>query len=576
MTDQPSSPCFDCTADPVGRLREMFVDIVQKRRIDLGQDPAARPVFTKLHGVAAARWQPLPDLPPDLAVGVFGLGGRDAWVRFSSDAQPADRDLRTTCGIAIKLFDVDGPKLLGDGTTQDFVLQNYDVFFVDTVVDMCEFTEAGVVYGDYSPYLDAHPATKQILDAMRAEVASVLTTTYWSGLPYAFGDRAVKYKLVPQITAGGPPPDDADYLAIDLAARLRDNEYRFDFMVQLQGDPDAMPLERATVRWDETLSPPVHVATLVIPRQDVYLRGQAAYGENLAFNPWHSVVEHAPLGSIAEARRVVYAASADERRTASGLGLQEPGPARHVVSELVADDCIVRAAIHPAIGVARVGDSVDEFVIGPEVVRPEPLAPGSYRDDVGALKRQAARFRVYGLNARGEAVRELTGDPAAEVSWEVHLANRKAAWYEFQIALDIPEAEAAPPSNLRNATVADRSALVIDPGPRARSAVPTAAAAGCASTPVSSWEPGCTSASCEPTMPGGCSCSAVEASRRRVTGARATRLPTTMGGTTTWPTARCGPRCASAVRSFRSTRLGWSSPRRTTPRCRSPCERCGM
>jgi hypothetical protein len=35
------------------------------------------------------------------------------------------------------------------------------------------------------------------------------------------------------------------------------------------------------------------------------------------------------------------------------------------------------------------------------------------------------------------------------------------------MALDIPEAQAAPPSNLRNATVHDRASLVIDPGPRA-------------------------------------------------------------------------------------------------------------
>jgi hypothetical protein len=468
MTDQPSPPCFDCAADPIGRLREMFVDLVQRQRIDLGQDPAARPVFTKLHGVASARWEPLPGLPPELAVGVFGMGPRQAWVRFSSDAQPADPDLRSTCGVAIKLFDVTGPKLLGDGTTQDFLLQDHDVFFVDTVVDMCEFTEAGVVGGDYRPYLDTHPTTKRILDEMRTVVSSVLSTTYWSGLPYALGDRFVKYKLVPRASIAGPPPDDANYLATDLATRLRADEYRFDFMVQLRTDAEAMPLDRATVRWDEAVSPPIHVATLVLPRQDVGARGQAAYGENLAFNPWHSLAEHSPQGSIAEARRVVYAASADQRRTANGVGLQEPGPARQPSSgsEIGDDRCIVRAAIHPTIGIARVGNSDEEFVIGPEVVRPEPLEPGSYRDTVGALKRQAARFRVYGLNASGAPVRELTGDADADVTWEVHLANGKAAWYEFQIALDIPEADSASATNLRNPTVSDRSALVIDPGPR--------------------------------------------------------------------------------------------------------------
>src|SRR5262249_52758409 len=37
---------------------------------------------------------------------------------------------------------------------------------------------------------------------------------------------------------------------------------------------------------------------------------------------------------------------------------------------------------------------------------------------------------------------------------------------QFQIALDIPEAASAPPSRLRNSTIADRHHLTIDPGPR--------------------------------------------------------------------------------------------------------------
>lgn len=131
---------------------------------------------------------------------------------------------------------------------------------------------------------------------------------------------------------------------------------------------------------------------------------------------------------------------------------------------------IVRAAIHPSIGIARIGNSDDEFFWGPEVDEPLPMDPDSFKDPSGALKRQAARFRVYGYNAAGEAVRELTAEDAG-IEWTVHVANRKAAWYQFQMALDIPEASAADvsPSGLRNANVAagDRDdKLVIDPGPR--------------------------------------------------------------------------------------------------------------
>src|SRR3546814_894904 len=80
---------------------------------------------------------------------------------------------------------------------------------------------------------------------------------------------------------------------------------------------------------------------------------------------------------------------------------------------------------------------------------------------------QSARFRIYGCNARGDIVRELTGaDSNAEIEWSVELANQKAAWYGFQLALDIPEANYAPPTTLRNPGVADRRRLAITPGAR--------------------------------------------------------------------------------------------------------------
>jgi hypothetical protein len=51
--------------------------------------------------------------------------------------------------------------------------------------------------------------------------------------------------------------------------------------------------------------------------------------------------------------------------------------------------------IHPGIGVARVGDSLTDWFVGPET-RAEPEPPyGGYRDAEGRIKRQAARFRVF-------------------------------------------------------------------------------------------------------------------------------------------------------------------------------------
>ena len=93
--------------------------------------------------------------------------------------------------------------------------------------------------------------------------------------------------------------------------------------------------------------------------------------------------------------------------------------------------------IHPAIGIARVGDSPEDFFIGTEVpgLAPSPGTPGDtspgsrrYKDSERRIKRQGARFRVYAYttDAAGAVtdVREVTAADAA-IEWTVHLANRK-------------------------------------------------------------------------------------------------------------------------------------------------------
>lgn len=115
-------------------------------------------------------------------------------------------------------------------------------------------------------------------------------------------------------------------------------------------------------------------------------------------------------------------------------------------------DRIAYCAIHPAIGVARVGDSPDEFFLGPE----GPYGsgpPSSYKDAAGRVKRQAVRFRVFGFDAEDQPVRELTA-AEAEITWTVHLVNRKGAAVPFGDG-----------TGRRNAG-SDESDLIIDPGSR--------------------------------------------------------------------------------------------------------------
>lgn len=104
-----------------------------------------------------------------------------------------------------------------------------------------------------------------------------------------------------------------------------------------------------------------------------------------------------------------------------------------------ADDEIVYAKIHPAIGTGRVGNSTTDYYIAPEYANQPPPEFGETRDASGAIKREAAKFRIYGYNKNGVAVAELTADNA-NITWTVEVANKKASWYYFDEALDMPGA----------------------------------------------------------------------------------------------------------------------------------------
>ncbi|RYD68101.1 MAG: hypothetical protein EOP58_01505, partial [Sphingomonadales bacterium] len=467
----PIPKCFDRPGEAAERLTEMFVEIGQARDTRLNPPPAQRAVFRKLHGVAHGWLERHADVPEHWRVGFFAHERLKAWMRFSSDTGPTDPDLGSMCGIGIKLFGVPGENALGEhGETADLIMQNIDRFFLNTAKTMVEFTYAGVVQKDYDAYLAKHPDINDVLNAMSAPRGSCLTNSYWAILPFHLGEQVVKYRLVPQ-TAPEDVPDDAnDYLRIDLTNRLAKREYRFTLEIQLRTNPETMPLDEANAVWPEAESPFVPVATLVIPQQRIDAPGQADYGQNLSFNIWRVPPANRPndQSTIAVVRRTVYAAGAAMRQRANGQLTGDPSEPRAAEADpLERDNCIVQAVIYPAIGVARVGSSDDYFYGGPEVTDPAPLPPGSYRDKDKRLKRQAARFRIYGVNARGEIVRELTGkEPGAKIEWTVQLANQKSAWYGFQLALDIPEANYAPPTTLRNPSVADRTSLAINPKPQ--------------------------------------------------------------------------------------------------------------
>jgi hypothetical protein len=137
---------------------------------------------------------------------------------------------------------------------------------------------------------------------------------------------------------------------------------------------------------------------------------------------------------------------------------------------------VTKYRIHPAIGVARVGDS-EEFYLAPEKPGSLPVlpdgkefTPADFRDREGRLRRQGERFAVYRYadDDPGSAVPARPGEDGVErIEWTVHLANKKASWYEFFVGAG--ETGYSPEHPLRNASVTDprlREQLIIDPGPR--------------------------------------------------------------------------------------------------------------
>jgi len=464
--------CWDSTGSTeivTQRLKEMFVEMGQKSRIERGQKPAERSVFRKQHGITYGEFVVNEDIPEEYKIGIFAGTRYECAVRFSSDTGPTSPDLHSTLGVGLKLFGVEGPKLFGEGNNADFIFQNIDRFFAKDAQQMSAITTAGVIDENYPAYLEKHPKVAKILEAMKKEEASCLSASYWAILPFDLGgSNIVKYRLVPDHDYKGAPFDDDNYLRLDLEKRLRNGNATFRFEIQPRTNDSTMPLDDAQVVWSEEESPYVCIAKLHLAQQDVTALGKADFGSRLSFNIWRTLEEHKPIGSIAEARRVVYAASAQVRHQANGQTQQEPNVINPSFEENSDEDsdCIVKAAIYPPIGVMRVGNSENEYFIGPLVDEPEIKPdPYAYRDKTGAIKRQAAQFRIYGLNAAGRAVKELTMENA-NITWHSHLANQKSSWYQFQIALDIPDANnpEIPPSLLRNIDVKNRKKLLIDGG----------------------------------------------------------------------------------------------------------------
>lgn len=96
---------------------------------------------------------------------------------------------------------------------------------------------------------------------------------------------------------------------------------------------------------------------------------------------------------------------------------------------------ITQVRVHPALGVARVGNSPTDWFVGPERPWDRTPPPGGYKDAQCRVKRQAARFRLFADHDDGTTT-ELTAADGA-ITWTVHLANRKAITSNAGAASDL-------------------------------------------------------------------------------------------------------------------------------------------
>lgn len=261
------------------------------------------------------------NVPEYLRQGLFAQSGsHKAVVRFANASEMDDRekDLR---GMSIKVFDVKGKPLWGEDGVQDFLLNSYPALFAANSEDFLDFikaTEKDRVWLYFFNPFNSHLKSLWILFKARKKHISPFDLRYWSTTPYRLGQNettAVKYsvKSCSDYVTGNTNISHENLLRDAMQDHLQNATACFDFMVQMQKDPQSMPIEDAQVIWDEEESPFQKVATLTIQNQDFTSNRSLAECEKLSFNPWQSLAEHQPLGGINRVRKRIYAEIADFR-----------------------------------------------------------------------------------------------------------------------------------------------------------------------------------------------------------------------------------------------------------------------
>lgn len=261
------------------------------------------------------------NIPAQLRHGLFAQAASyPAMLRFASASNRDDskKDIR---GLSIRVMNVSGPVLWGEPGVQDFLLNSYPALFVATPEDFLAFIrarKAGQELGFFLNPFNPHLQSLAIVLKAQKKHLSPLDIRYWSTVPFRLGETsglAVKYSVTPcsaYTTTRAVEPGE-NQLRAAIRAHLQQGEACFHFGVQCQADPATMPIEDASVIWDEGQAPFQTVATITIANQDFADPQSLADCERSSFNPWQCLAAHAPLGRMNEVRRLVYVRAAQLR-----------------------------------------------------------------------------------------------------------------------------------------------------------------------------------------------------------------------------------------------------------------------
>ena len=242
----------------------------------------------------------------------------------------SEKDLR---GLSLQVSGIEGDTIWGEQGKQDFLLNSYPALFVATPEEFLGFMRArqtgeklSLAKFFLSPF-DPHIRSLITVLKARKKHDSPLDIRYWSTVPSALDSRldntdtmpedanAVKYSVTPcsAYTTEKTVSPGENQLRAAIGAHLEQAPACFEFGVQVQTDPNKMPLEDASVIWDEDDSPFVTVATMHFNQQAFDTTESLEQCEQQQFNPWQSLPSHTPMGRMNAVRKAIYATGAYQR-----------------------------------------------------------------------------------------------------------------------------------------------------------------------------------------------------------------------------------------------------------------------